>query len=307
LAFEFHERHRVIVEILDGDRLMPKFTDSVEVVERGRDGDVILSLDEKPDVHIAAVRAGGHGYNGELFFSDKDGHLRLGLNSDRGSLNIWRVPNPGEEMQPMKTLTLHLSSEPSISLSVNGESTIRIDGSRGDIWLGGNGTRGDLLLFRKDGDNKTPSQASIWLDGEAGDIILQNADCAEEFDVEEVAEPGSTMVIGADGKLRQSRESYDRTVAGVVSGLGDLQPGIVLGRKPSASQRLALAVIGKVYCKVDATRQPIQVGDLLTTSARVGHAMKASDPRRAFGAVLGKALGPQHDGLGVIPVLVALH
>jgi len=283
---------------------MSQFPESVQVIDGT--GAVILSLDEKSNVHIAAVRAGGHGYNGELFFSDADGHLRLGLNSNLGSLNIWRAPNAGEELQPMKTLTLHLSSEPSITLSVNGESTIRLDGANGDIWLGGNGTRGDLMLFRKNGDNKTASQASIRLDGEAGDIILQNADCAEDFDVGELAEPGSTMVVGEDGKLRQSSEAYDRGVVGVVSGLGDLRPGIVLGRKPSASQRLALAIVGKVYCKVDATPQPIQAGDLLTTSTRIGHAMKASDPARAFGAVFGKALGPQHDGVGIIPVLVAL-
>jgi hypothetical protein len=160
---------------------------------------------------------------------------------------------------------------------------------------------GTSVILMRSGGKET-----IRIDGAKGDIILQNADCAEEFDVGELAEPGSTMVIGGDGKLRQSVEAYDRTVAGVVSGLGDLRPGIVLGRKPSASQRLALAIVGKVHCKVDATHQPIQVGDLLTTSTRIGHAMKASDPGRAFGAVLGKALGPHHGGLGVIPVLVAL-
>jgi hypothetical protein len=283
---------------------MSQFPQSVQVIDSA--GNVVLSLDEKANVHIAAVRAGGHGYNGELFFSDPDGRLRLGLNSTRGSINMWRQPNAGEELQPLKALTVHLSSEPSISLFLNGESTVRLDGARADLWLGGNGTRGDILLFRKDGDNKTTAQASIWLDGEQGDIILQNADCAEELDASEVAEPGSTMVIGEDGKLRQSTEAYDRKVVGVVPGLGDLHPGIVLGRKPTASQRLAIAMIGKVYCRVDATDQPIQVGDLLTTSDRVGHAMKASDPDRAFGSVLGKALGPQPEGIGVIPVLVAL-
>lgn len=285
---------------------MPQWPDNVQIIDSSNNNAVLLSLDAKSNVHIAAVRAGGSGYNGELFFSDAEGRLRIGLNANRGSLNIWRKPNAGEEAQPMKALTLHLSDEPSIELSLNGESTVRIDGARGDIWLGGNKTRGDIMLFREDGDNKTAAQASIRLDGQAGDIILQNADCAEEFDVDELADPGSTMVIGEDGKLRQSREAYDRTVAGVVSGVGDLLPGIVLGRKPTVSQRLPLAVIGKVYCKVDATHQPIQVGDLLTTSGRVGHAMKASDRERAFGAVLGKALASVRDGLGMIPVLVAL-
>jgi hypothetical protein len=54
---------------------------------------------------------------------------------------------------------------------------------------------------------------------------------------------------------------------------------------------MPLALTGKVYCKADAQYAPIEVGDLLTTSSTAGHAMKATDHDRAFGAVLGKALG----------------
>jgi hypothetical protein len=34
--------------------------------------------------------------------------------------------------------------------------------------------------------------------------------------------------------------------------------------------------------------------------------MKASDPTRAFGAVLGKALRAHSEGRGLVPILVAL-
>ena len=64
--------------------------------------------------------------------------------------------------------------------------------------------------------------------------------------------------------------------------------------------------MGKVYCKVDAQYAPIEVGDLLTTSPTLGHAMKAEDPWKAFGAVLGKALRPLAAGQGLIPILIAL-
>jgi hypothetical protein len=64
--------------------------------------------------------------------------------------------------------------------------------------------------------------------------------------------------------------------------------------------------MGKVYCKVDARLDPIEVGDLLTTSATSGHARKASDRSRALGAVLGKALRALPGGVDLIPVLVAL-
>jgi hypothetical protein len=51
-----------------------------------------------------------------------------------------------------------------------------------------------------------------------------------------------------------------------------------------------IALMGKVLCKVDATQAPINVGDLLTTSPTAGHAMKADNPEKAFGTVIGKAL-----------------
>jgi hypothetical protein len=45
---------------------------------------------------------------------------------------------------------------------------------------------------------------------------------------------------------------------------------------------------------------------LLTTADAPGYAMKAVDPARAFGAVLGKALRPLQSGQGLIPILIAL-
>jgi hypothetical protein len=58
---------------------------------------------------------------------------------------------------------------------------------------------------------------------------------------------------------------------------------------------------------VDAQDAPISVGDLLTTSSRPGHAMKASDAVKAYGAVIGKALHSLTEGQGLIPILIALH
>jgi hypothetical protein len=91
-----------------------------------------------------------------------------------------------------------------------------------------------------------------------------------------------------------------------VSGGAETRPGIVLGHRPGEGRRLAIALAGRVQCRVDADFAPIGVGDLLTTSATPGHAMKATDSRRAFGSVIGKALRPLTSGQGVIPVLVAL-
>jgi hypothetical protein len=141
-----------------------------------------------------------------------------------------------------------------------------------------------------------------------GDIQLPNADCAEEFDVlaPTEIEPGMLMVIGSEGKLCQSMKAYDKRVAGIVSGAGNLKPGMVLGKVAEEGKRLPIALMGKVYCKVDADFGSIEVGDLLTTSNTPGHAMKASDPVKAFGAVIGKALEKLEAGRGLIPVLVTL-
>jgi hypothetical protein len=57
---------------------------------------------------------------------------------------------------------------------------------------------------------------------------------------------------------------------------------------------------------VDADYGAIGLGDLLTTSGTLGHAMRAADPARAFGAVVGKALGSLEQGRGLLPILVAL-
>ena len=38
---------------------------------------------------------------------------------------------------------------------------------------------------------------------------------------------------------------------------------------------MPLALVGKVYCKVNAQYAPVEVGDLLTTSPTLGHAMRA--------------------------------
>jgi hypothetical protein len=142
----------------------------------------------------------------------------------------------------------------------------------------------------------------------ANDITLANADCAEEFDVADSlgVEPGTVMVIGDDEALRPSSQPYDPRVAGVVSGGGDYKPALLLDRRDTSRKRSPVALVGKVCCKVDTQYGQIKVGDLLTTSPTPGHAMKATDRDRAFGAVIGKALQPLMSGQGLVAILVAL-
>jgi hypothetical protein len=139
------------------------------------------------------------------------------------------------------------------------------------------------------------------------DIRLVNADCAEEFDVEfGPIEPGVVVVLSDGGRLLASSVAYDKRVAGVVSGAGGYRPGLTLDAQHATAERVPVALMGKVYCRVDAESAPIEIGDMLTTATTPGHAMKARDATRAFGAVIGKALGSLTTGRGLIPILVTL-
>jgi len=160
------------------------------------------------------------------------------------------------------------------------------------------------------GDFKCTGNAEITgnlnMSSRTSDITL--GDVAEGFSTQdgEIIEPGTVVVLNQHGLVRPGDEAYDKRVAGVVSGAGDYRPAIVLDKQLSQASRLPVALIGKVRCKVDAQYSPIAVGDLLTTSPMLGHAMKAADPLKAFGSVIGKALGPLKDGRGLIPILIAL-
>ena len=175
------------------------------------------------------------------------------------------------------------------------------------MWVGGNGADGDAVFFAASGDNSTLADATIRINGETGDLILQNADCAEDFDVAQSAggEPGMALVLGPDGLLYPCDSPYDKRVIGIAAGAGNFRPGIILGRHHGVEGRMPVALMGRVQCMADASDAPITAGDLLTTSARPGHVMCVTDPQKAFGAVIGKAMTGLGSGKGMVEVVVA--
>ena len=139
------------------------------------------------------------------------------------------------------------------------------------------------------------------------DIRLVNGDCAEGV------RRGTGTYRARDGRgvVRQRRPPPQRRrvrQAGRRRGLGSggISPGIDSGRSGRSDGTVPVALMGKVYCRVDAESAPIQTGDMLTTATTPGHAMKATDTTRAFGAVIGKALSSLATGKGLIPILVTL-
>jgi hypothetical protein len=306
----------------------------------GADGDIVLfraagdnTTLEQASIHLDGdggnIFAGGQNVDGDLVLRSNSGQDRIRL--DAGGGNLWVGGNGADgdivlfraagDNTTLEQASIHLDGDGGnifvggqgvdgdlVLRSNSGQDRIRLDADGGNLWVGGNGADGDIVLFAAGGDNQTLAQATIHLNGDSGDIILQNADCAEDFEVAvlEDAEPGTVMVISNDSRLRISNQAYDRRVAGIVAGAGQYRPGIVLGRKKGEPNCLPIALMGRVYCKVDADPSAIEVGDLLTTSSTPGYAMKADDPMRAFGAVIGKALGKLDAGKGLIPVLVTL-
>ncbi|HKV36280.1 MAG TPA: hypothetical protein VJP89_18220 [Pyrinomonadaceae bacterium] len=273
---------------------------------------------------IGAISAGGHGTNGSLslregvddkrriYLDARAGNIWIGGHGANGNLLLFR--SDAAEVENSEHATVAMNGRTgSILLKARNEAgrlenRIFLDAQEGDIWLGGNGISGNLFLFPHNGDNSLKEQATVRISGRDGDIVLRNADCAEDFDISDSVEvePGTVVVIDDEGKLRPALMPYDKRVAGVISGAGECRPALVLDKKDSADKRLPVALMGKVYCKVDAQYGSIAVGDLLTTSATLGHAMRAGEPLRAFGAVIGKALRSFKSGQGLIPVLVAL-
>lgn len=139
--------------------------------------------------------------------------------------------------------------------------------------------------------------------------ITGGADFSEPFRMKESrVEKGSVVVIDEEnpGGLRLSTRAYDTRVAGIVSGANGINPGIQLRQAGVIEGGESVALSGRVYVRADAGYGAIEPGDLLTTSDTPGHAMRVTDPRRAQGAILGKAMSRLKEGTGTVLVLVTL-
>jgi len=141
-----------------------------------------------------------------------------------------------------------------------------------------------------------------------GNINAKYQDVAEWVASSRQLAAGTVVVLdtSASNRVAASSKPYDTKVAGVVS----LRPGIALGE--AGEGKLLVATTGRVRVKVDATRGPVEVGDLLVTSAVEGVAMKSVPldfggvAMHRPGTIIGKALEPLEKGTGEILVLLSL-
>ena len=142
----------------------------------------------------------------------------------------------------------------------------------------------------------------------SGNINAKYQDIAEWVPSSNDLAPGTVVVLDAalGNGVMASTTAYDTKVAGVVSA----QPGITLGESGASKEQVATT--GRVRVKVDATRAPIAVGDLLVTSDRPGYAMRSIPVDLAGiaihrpGTIVGKALEALSSGEGEVLVLLSL-
>jgi hypothetical protein len=192
--------------------------------------------------------------------------------------------------------------------SANGALYYRVPNAAGDVITAGYADSNGLVVR---GRLVVEGAGEAFLNGPMSCQVLTirgGADVAEPFVMPDEIVKGSVVVIDEEhpGQLKLSTEAYDTRVAGIVSGANGIQPGIALHQEGVLEGGQNVALSGRVFVQADAAFGAIRPGDLLTTSDTPGHAMKATDPSKAQGAILGKAMTSLVEGTGMILVLVTL-
>ncbi|MDQ2976801.1 MAG: hypothetical protein M3R69_15500, partial [Acidobacteriota bacterium] len=189
-------------------------------------------------------------------------------------------------------------------------STMYIDNQAGNKYLllnqgGGNvGIGTPNPQYKLDVAGNINSSATIT----GNNIVAKYQDVAEWVPAAEQLPAGTVVVLDhtKSNQVISSTQAYDTRVAGVISA----QPGIALGE--SGENKVLVATTGRVRVKVDASRGPIHIGDLLVTSDTPGAAMKSQPVNiggvelHRPGTLIGKALEPLAKGTGEILVLLSL-
>jgi hypothetical protein len=141
-----------------------------------------------------------------------------------------------------------------------------------------------------------------------GNINAKYQDVAEWVPSAMKIEPGTVVILDPvrSNEVMPSRTAYDTSAAGVISA----KPGISLGE--ASASKVQVATSGRVHVKVDASKNPVKIGDLLVTSDKPGMAMKSIPVNvngiqmHRPGTLIGKALEPLPKGEGEILVLLSM-
>jgi len=245
----------------------------------------------------------GGGVDGILKIQDAGLNSNISLDGGTGEVNVGgSVDGSVRVMDASGKQAIYLNSTSRVIRmeNVSEEQTIRIDGENGTLKMFASGSTSE----------------SIRLNAETGTVVTEvlkicsGCDVAEPFMMTDDAQfpEGAVVVIDEanPGRTTLSAQAYDTRVAGIISGAGNINPGLTLSQRGILDGGQNVALTGRVYCQATASNGAIRPGDMLTTSDIPGHAMKATDRNRAYGAVIGKAMTTLDDGEGLVLVLVNL-
>ena len=123
------------------------------------------------------------------------------------------------------------------------------------------------------------------------------ADLAERYAADSIYDIGTVLIIGGTAEVTMSTINADVRVAGVVS----KNPAYMMNSEAGTDETHPyIALKGRIPCKVWG---PISQGELLVTSHYSGYA-QAWAPGDSPNAIIGKALGTQSEGFGLVEIKV---
>jgi hypothetical protein len=248
---------------------------------------------------------------GNVMYLTQAGNLGIGTNAPASNLQIGAQTSTSSA----SPITLSLGGTYSNSAGANLKLKLYDDGAAANTY--GIGVSSGSMDF-----GVSPTAGYHWYAGGASKMTLANngdlsvagniaakyQDVAEWVPSSEQFAAGTVVVLDQtkSNQVIASSTAYDTRVAGVISA----QPGITLGEK--SDSKVLVATTGRVRVKVDASRGPIAIGDLLVTSDVPGVAMKSEALNLGGvsihrpGTIIGKALEPLPKGKGEILALLSL-
>lgn len=273
---------------------------SLRLINKDKSGDYRWEMSPHGDLYLYNEIAKKY----RMYFN-RNGNIGIGMNNPTRTLEV----NGSIFSKKLITENIKISNNwPSLTFeSFSGKKMYFEMPATGNLYLYDPSINKYRLYFDPNGNagvGTTKPTAAWHVAGTTKTNILEivgGADITERVSATEKVQPGELVIIdtSAPNHVKRSSKAYDKTVIGIVSGAGGVKPGMELKQEGLLDGNTSFAIAGRVYVKVTGKVKP---GDLLTTSNVPGHAMVATKRKKAHGAIIGKALSQNNNGLALVLV-----